>query len=102
VYKDDPTIYAISLVNEPRCDGYTDPACNGYVQDWLEEMAAYVKTVDSKHMLTIGNEGFFAGADKAENPVLWGDSMGQDFTKNGAVPEVDFVTIHMWPDNWDL
>ncbi len=26
--------------------------------------------------------------------------MGQDFAANNGVPEVDFATVHAWPDNW--
>lgn len=26
--------------------------------------------------------------------------MGQDFVNNTNIKEVDFATVHAWPDNW--
>ena len=53
-YKDDPTIYAWDLLNEPRCTG-----CGWALQAWVEEMAVYMKAIDPNHMLGIGVEGFY-------------------------------------------
>ena len=54
VYKEDPTIYAWDLLNEPRCTG-----CGWALQAWVEEMAVYMKSIDPNHMLGIGVEGFY-------------------------------------------
>ncbi|KAF7824945.1 mannan endo-1,4-beta-mannosidase 5-like [Senna tora] len=55
-YKDDPTIFAWELINEPRCkvdySGIT-------VNEWVEEMAPYVKSIDNNHLLEVGMEGFY-------------------------------------------
>jgi len=46
-YKDDPVIFAWELINEPRCY-----QCGGILQEWISEMAAFVKTEDPLHLLT--------------------------------------------------
>ncbi|HID24699.1 MAG TPA: hypothetical protein EYP14_20190, partial [Planctomycetaceae bacterium] len=55
-YKDDPTIFAWELANEPRAEG---DLSGNILQGWIEEMAAYVKSIDPKHMVTTGVEGFY-------------------------------------------
>lgn len=64
-------------------------------------MAAYLKTIDSKHMLEIGLEGFYGGSSmpdrKRFNP---NGEVGTDFIANNKVPEIDFATIHAYSDQW--
>nr|KJB29839.1 hypothetical protein B456_005G120600 [Gossypium raimondii] len=55
-YKDDPTIFAWELMNEPRCT--SDPS-GDTLQSWIAEMAVYVKSLDAKHLVEIGVEGFY-------------------------------------------
>ena len=50
-YKNNPTIMSWNLINEPRCD---KPNCAGLVQAWIEKQAAYVKSVDPNHLVTVG------------------------------------------------
>uniref|UniRef100_A0A804PQP0 mannan endo-1,4-beta-mannosidase n=1 Tax=Zea mays TaxID=4577 RepID=A0A804PQP0_MAIZE len=51
MYKDDPTIFAWELMNEPRCT--SDPAGNK-LQEWIQEMAFHVKSIDPDHLLEVG------------------------------------------------
>ena len=53
-YKEDPTVFGWELMNEPR--NYDDSSGNT-LQAWIDEMSAYVKSIDSLHMLTVGEEG---------------------------------------------
>lgn len=63
-YKDDPTIMAWNLMNEPRCVG-----CPEALQNWIDEMAQFVKTQDANHLLTVGVDGFYpAGTSSWANP----------------------------------
>lgn len=103
LYLEDPTILGWSLINEPRCETWKVANCVSYLQKWLEEMAAYVKSIDSRHLLTIGEEGFFAANSPrvAANPADWAPLMGQNFSGNHMIPEIDFATVHVWPDNWN-
>ena len=96
-YRDDPTIFAWELINEPRCRG-----CGARLQAWIEEMARYIKRLDPNHLLSTGEEGFYAGRGSGVNPEVWASTTGQDFIANHAVPEIDFAVAHLWPDNWGV
>lgn len=51
------------------------PECPEHVQAWVAEMAAFAKRVDPNHLVTIGEEGFFA-SDRAEVCFWAGTGMG--------------------------
>jgi mannan endo-1,4-beta-mannosidase len=107
-YKDDPTIMAWNLVNEPRCTG-----CGWALQDWVDEMSMYMRALDPNHMITIGEEGFYSstcervylnpGAGKRRTGIAsspWALQEGQDMLENHRSRDISFATTHVWPDNW--
>ncbi|XP_031498382.1 mannan endo-1,4-beta-mannosidase 1-like [Nymphaea colorata] len=97
-YKDDPTIFAWELMNEPRCMSDLSGAT---FQRWVAEMAAYLKSIDSKHLLEIGLEGFYGGSSMPDRKQFNPDGeVGTDFLANNQVPEIDFATIHAYSDQW--
>ncbi|KAI4378322.1 hypothetical protein MLD38_015813 [Melastoma candidum] len=101
-YRDDPTIFAWELMNEPRC--MTDPS-GDTLQDWIAEMAAYVKSIDQNHMVTVGLEGFYGPKSKkmlTVNPAPgeWAARLGSDFIRNSELPSIDFASAHIYPDHW--
>lgn len=108
-YVDDPTIFAFDLINEPRCDLTVVPRCPNLVQDWIEEMAAYFRSLDKKHLLTVGEEGFWGQGAKTRTPFnpgasggsSWASETGQDFVRNHATEGISFASIHAWTDNWN-
>lgn len=68
-------------------------------------MSQHVRAADPNHLITIGSEGFFGDSTPQllqYNPQAWASDMGQDFMANTAIPDVDFATVHAWPDNWML
>ncbi|XP_024974705.1 mannan endo-1,4-beta-mannosidase 7 [Cynara cardunculus var. scolymus] len=93
VYKNDPTIMAWELMNEPRC---TSDTSGRTIQAWITEMAAHVKSIDRNHLLEAGLEGFY-GKTNSRNP---GFDVGTDFISNNLVPGIDFATLHSYPDQW--
>lgn len=100
MYKDDPTILAWELINEPRCS--SDPSGDA-LQSWIEEMASYVKSIDSKHLVEIGSEGFYGPSSPERlhhNPNTWASEVGTDFIRNHQVPEIDFASVHIYTDSW--
>ncbi|XP_021759949.1 mannan endo-1,4-beta-mannosidase 7-like [Chenopodium quinoa] len=94
-YKDDTTIMAWELMNEPRCP--SDPS-GKVLQDWISEMASYLKSIDANHLLEVGLEGFYGDDKKQYNPNTGKE--GTNFIANNQVPGVDFATVHSYPDQW--
>ncbi|KAL3845718.1 hypothetical protein ACJIZ3_003121 [Penstemon smallii] len=88
VYKDDPTIMAWELMNEPRCQvDYSGRTING----WVQEMASFVKSLDRKHLVEVGMEGFYGDTMPERKQVNPGYQVGTDFISNNLIREIDFV-----------
>jgi len=76
-YRDDPAVFAWELANEPR----------RYPYSWVDNTAAYIESLDPNHMVTTGSEGTPPGE------LL-------DFKRTHDSPNIDYATIHIWPQNW--
>jgi mannan endo-1,4-beta-mannosidase len=64
-------------------------------------MAAYVKSIDNNHLLEIGLEGYYGETMPQKmqfNPNTY--QTGTDFISNNQIPQIDFATIHLYPDQW--
>lgn len=75
IYKDDPVIFAWELMNEPNIkpdDRYLP---------WVDEMAAYVKSIDPNHMVSAGG--------------------GHERMADINLPSIDFGTWHGYPLYFD-
>ncbi|KAL9234310.1 hypothetical protein vseg_009195 [Gypsophila vaccaria] len=97
-YKDDPTIMAWELMNEPRC---TSDLSGQTLQSWIGEMAWYVKSIDSRHLLEIGLEGFYGSSIPEKIQINPYDCQyGTDFIANNQISGIDFATVHSYPDQW--
>ncbi|KAL6593209.1 hypothetical protein ACP70R_049093 [Stipagrostis hirtigluma subsp. patula] len=100
MYKDDPTIFAWELMNEPRCA--SDPTGNK-LQAWIQEMAFHVKSIDPDHLLEVGTEGFYGPSSPARmeaNPNTFAGLVGTDFIRNHRILGIDFASVHVYPDTW--
>lgn len=81
-YADEPTIFAWELMNEPDIH----PAW--LLRAWVQEMAAYVKGFDSKHLLATGHGNLYGKfADLELNEIDFGTWHGYPI-HNRVTPEV--------------
>lgn len=84
IYKNDPTIMAWQLANEPR--GYKEPKA---FREWTQRTAALIKQLDNNHMVCLGTEGNTSGSAAGVNVLLDNDN-----------PDIDYITMHIWAQNW--
>lgn len=97
--KDEETILSWNLINEPRCDS---PGCWTDIQAWITSAASHLKSVDTNHLVTVGEDGFYDASqcNAGVNPAEWAGSVGQNFLPNHAVSGIDYASIHLWPNDW--
>ena len=85
-YIEDPTIFSWQIGNEPRA--FSD-VNKPLFAAWLKDIAAYIKSLDKNHMVSIGSEG------------KWGCEMDMNlYEQIHTDPNVDYLTMHIWPKNW--
>jgi len=103
-YKDDPTILAWELANEPRSSDRT----GRIVGAWAERSARWVKAIDSRHLLGTGEEGFdvtpagYSAELTGDEHWMFDGTAGVSFLQNVALSDIDFAGIHLYPDAWNL
>jgi len=83
-YHSDPTIMAWQLANEPR-----GMIRSRAYRDWINESAKLIKSIDQNHLVSIGSEG--------NTPS---QLAGNRFAKDHQFPDIDYMTIHIWIENW--
>jgi len=103
VYRDDPTIFAWELANEPRCRNFgkfdrLQDCKAGTITSWVKEMSAHIKSLDPNHMVAVGDEGFFNRPGGAGEQYSGTD--GVDHEAYLAVDSIDFGTFHLYPESW--
>lgn len=87
-YVDDPAIMAWQIGNEPRPFGKGNENFDAFA-GWLSETSALIRSLDKNHLISVGGEGF-VGCD--QDTTL--------FRRISADPNIDYITIHMWPTHW--
>lgn len=90
-YKDDPTIFAWELMNEPRYQDAGENSTGTTLRAWVDEMAALIKSIDPNHMVGIGIEGH-------ESRYGFGGDEGNPFVYLHQSPYIDYCTAHPYPD----
>jgi mannan endo-1,4-beta-mannosidase len=94
-YMDDPTIMTWELTNEARCE--SDPS-GKTLFNWTKEMSEYVKSIDAKHLVALGEEGFIK--DPKNTISEYNGSKGLDWSQMIALSTIDYGTVHLYPDYW--
>jgi mannan endo-1,4-beta-mannosidase len=90
-YRDDPTIMAWQLANEPRPAGSAAFGAKNLpiYHHWISETSAIIKTLDPKHLISTGSEGDM-GCLQSEACVV----------EAHKPATIDYLTLHIWPNNW--
>lgn len=98
-YKCSPAIFAWELANEPRCHGCPTST----IYNWAKEISEYIKKLDTKHMVTLGDEGWFAPADDiGDGSYAYSGAEGVDFVLNLGIKTLDYGTLHLYPDSCEF
>jgi mannan endo-1,4-beta-mannosidase len=82
--RDNPAI-VWELANEPR--GMSNVA--GY-RRWIDQTARLIKALAPGQLVTTGSEG----------ETAWPEYAGLDVVLDHRSPAIDFVTFHLWAQNW--
>jgi mannan endo-1,4-beta-mannosidase len=109
-YSEEPAIFAWQLANEPRCGGSgpfpASAACGTAagtpLPAWVASTAAFVRSLDANHMISVGDEGFACNdAGPCPGAAWWCDcSSGVSSARFAAAPDVSYVTAHLYPESW--
>ncbi|KAF3008609.1 hypothetical protein E8E13_007929 [Curvularia kusanoi] len=92
-YRTSTAIFAWELANEPRCNG----CATSVLTNWIRTSSNYVRSLDSDHMIAIGDEGFGLSGDGS---YPYQATEGLDFAANLALPNISFGTLHLYPKAW--
>ena len=84
-YTEDPAIMAWEFANEPRP---MRPSAIDSYKKFIRRTAAFIKSKDANHLITTGTEGYIG----TENIDVYNNIH--------ADKNVDYLTIHIWPKNW--
>ncbi len=85
-YTDDPAIMTWEIANEPRA---FDVANHPAFERMISRIATLLKQLDRNHLVTTGSEG-----------VVGCEGDMDLFERIHALPEIDYLVMHIWPANW--
>jgi hypothetical protein len=101
-YKDEPAVFAWQIMNEGRNSGQNP----NILRDWYRDIARYIKSIDSNHMVSTGEEGFDEGTPsdysvgEYSNTYVLRANEGTSYIKNTSIPEIDFGSAHWYPSEF--
>lgn len=86
-YTEDPAIMAWQVANEPRIFTKENEAA---FTDWLNETVDLIDTLDPNHLISTGSEGSIGCYQDMDA-----------FRRTHENPKIDYLTLHVWPKNWN-
>ncbi|KAL9613989.1 MAG: hypothetical protein Q9167_001469 [Letrouitia subvulpina] len=98
-YRASPAVFSWELCNEPRCRGCSPDV----VYNWASATSAYIKSLDKKHPVCVGDEGWLQPSTQVPNndgSYAYSNYEGIDSEKFLSIPTIDFGTFHMYPNQW--
>ena len=85
-YRDDPTIMAWQLSNEPRGFAHGE----AYVR-WVDRAGAFLKRHAPRQLVSLGGEGKLDRGTPGTNT---------QFARVSRSKQLDYLTVHVWIENW--
>ncbi|MCH8496214.1 MAG: cellulase family glycosylhydrolase [Balneolales bacterium] len=101
-YKDEPAIHSWQIMIEGRYPGENPEI----LRDWYREMAIYIKSIDTNHLVGTGEEGFDEGEpsayslDEYSNLYPLRANEGSSYLLNTEIPEIDYGNAHWYPSEY--
>ena len=89
-HRNEPTIMSWQLANEPRSTNLSSESAAEFV-DWMATSTMFVKRCAPKQLVSSGMEGDTSYFSKS-----------QSLMHTQGLAGVDYVTSHLWVQNWDL
>ncbi len=64
-------------------------------------MSRFIKNIDNKHLVSVGDEGFYCNPNADEN-THWTENCGEgvDTIALTKLPHIDVMSFHLYPDHW--
>jgi mannan endo-1,4-beta-mannosidase len=105
-YKNDPAIFSWELANEPE----SSDRSGKITHDWIKEMSAFIKSIDSNHMVGTGEEGFdvdrknYSAVYLNYNSQEWifNGIKGIGFYENTGLKNIDYGCAHLYNEGWNF
>jgi len=89
-YTEDPTIMSWQLCNEPRPGTWGQTKANAPLMlAWVREASNHFRQQGIRQLISIGSEGLYG--------VNGNEQLYRDLH---ALNNIDYLTVHLWPQNW--
>lgn len=103
-YKNDPAIFSWELGHHLKCAvswNPQNPKCSATAfTSWVKEMSSHIKSIDSNHLVAIGDEGFYNRPGQAKWTYNGRD--GIDFDTNLQLDTIDYGTFAFRAESYEM